>query len=267
MAVDKKISELTETVSLTDIDWFTILDQSALPPDGNNAKVLASNVRNYMSYLSQGQATDLTDSGETSLHYHDSDRSNANETLTFSGSNPKIDTATATQFLFALTGSSSFGFFTSIGGHDLINFRIIDPLKTLTSLTYSAPLVTATTSTPHGLPAGSSNNAIIIAGASPSEYNGTYTVTETGANTFTYTPGSPPGSSPASPPGSWRYVPICFIIGTGLPTAYSGLLDNISFGSVFLKFNSTPTNTAHIFTKGESIAGVPQWRTLSSSAT
>lgn len=61
---------------------------------------------------------------------------------------------------------------------------------TLTSVTTTA---TATTSIPHSLVTGDS---VIIAGASPAAYNGTYTITVTGASTFTYTFAG--GTSPAT---------------------------------------------------------------------
>lgn len=61
---------------------------------------------------------------------------------------------------------------------------------TLTSVTTTA---TATTSVPHSLQTGDS---VVIAGATPSAYNGTYTITVTGANTFTYTFAG--GTSPAT---------------------------------------------------------------------
>lgn len=119
MSDDAKISELNETFSLDSLDWFTILDQSALPPDGDNAKITAANVRNYMSYISQGQATDLTDAGESNLHYH----AKGAETFELIGVNPTLDTDTASSLVLALAGTSSFSFRNSIGGHALLNIR------------------------------------------------------------------------------------------------------------------------------------------------
>lgn len=54
----------------------------------------------------------------------------------------------------------------------------------ITSLTRSAGIVTATTSIDHGL---ASNISVIISGAAETDYNGTFTITVTGLNTFTYT--------------------------------------------------------------------------------
>ena len=55
--------------------------------------------------------------------------------------------------------------------------------KSVSSLTSSGTTATAT-SAAHGFASG---DAVLIEGASPTEYNGTYTITVTGTNTFTYT--------------------------------------------------------------------------------
>lgn len=53
-------------------------------------------------------------------------------------------------------------------------------------------------------------SGVVIAGASPTAYNGTYTITATGASTFTYTfAGS--GTSPAT--GTITYDPTAYIVG------------------------------------------------------
>jgi hypothetical protein len=64
---------------------------------------------------------------------------------------------------------------------------------TISSMTWASSIVTVTTSTPHGIPIG---DAIlgIIAGVTPTGYNGQYTVTSTGTTTFTYPLASNPGS-------------------------------------------------------------------------
>lgn len=64
----------------------------------------------------------------------------------------------------------------------------------ISSLTWSGGTVTATTAA--SIPGRTSGDTFIttIAGASPSGYNGTYQVTVTGANTFTYALASNPGS-------------------------------------------------------------------------
>lgn len=70
---------------------------------------------------------------------------------------------------------------------------ILAPAKALTSLTWSASVVTGTTTAPHGW----TNADVIqgvIAGAVPTGYNGTFAITITGASTFTYPLMSNPGS-------------------------------------------------------------------------
>lgn len=54
----------------------------------------------------------------------------------------------------------------------------------ITSITSASTTATVTTGSAHGYTTGQS---IIIAGATQTEYNGTYTITVTGATTFTYT--------------------------------------------------------------------------------
>ena len=71
---------------------------------------------------------------------------------------------------------------------------ILSGAITLSAMTWSANVVSATTATPHGIPNGQIVSAIIT-GVTPSGYNGTYQITSTGANTFTYALSVNPGSS------------------------------------------------------------------------
>jgi len=71
----------------------------------------------------------------------------------------------------------------------------------ITSITYSTTTATLTTSSAHGLSTG---QIVVISGASPSQYNGTYTITVTGTTTFTYTMASNPGAN-ATTVGSYTY--------------------------------------------------------------
>lgn len=71
----------------------------------------------------------------------------------------------------------------------------------VTSITRSGTTATCTTSTSHLMATG---NTVVIAGANQSQYNGEFTVTVTGATTFTYTISSDPGSS-ATGTITWRY--------------------------------------------------------------
>lgn len=69
---------------------------------------------------------------------------------------------------------------------------ILKPAAAIASMTWLAGTVTVTTTAPHGI-----TNAVvfpvIIAGATPSGYNGSYTATATGASTFTYPLVADPG--------------------------------------------------------------------------
>jgi len=62
----------------------------------------------------------------------------------------------------------------------------------ITSMVLTTGTVTVTTTTAHGIPSGDIVPAIIT-GVTPSAYNGTFTVTSTGTNTFTYALGGSPG--------------------------------------------------------------------------
>lgn len=62
----------------------------------------------------------------------------------------------------------------------------------LASLSWSGNVVTGTTSSAHGYPNGAVI-PLVIAGAAPAGYNGTFLCTITGASTFTYALGTNPG--------------------------------------------------------------------------
>lgn len=68
------------------------------------------------------------------------------------------------------------------------------PTRSITSLTRSGLTATGTTSVAHGFLTG---DYVVIAGATQTEYNGTWLITVTGAQTFTYTLAT--GSAPATP--------------------------------------------------------------------
>jgi hypothetical protein len=69
-------------------------------------------------------------------------------------------------------------------------FMTPQPAKTVTAMTWSGGIVTVTVAG-HGYATG---NVVTIAGVTPAGYNGTYSVTVTGANTFTYALASNPGA-------------------------------------------------------------------------
>jgi hypothetical protein len=71
----------------------------------------------------------------------------------------------------------------------------------IASIFYVTTTATLTTTSAHGLSTGS---IVVVSGATPSAYNGTFTVTVTGATTFTYVMGSNPVAN-ASVVGSYTY--------------------------------------------------------------
>lgn len=77
-------------------------------------------------------------------------------------------------------------------------YTLVDHQR-ISSITRVATTATLTTAANHGLATGMQ---VTISGALPAQYNGTFTVTVTGATTFTYTMASDPGAS-ASPVGSY----------------------------------------------------------------
>lgn len=64
--------------------------------------------------------------------------------------------------------------------------------KTISTITRVGTTATLTTATAHGLSTG---NTVTVYECSPSQYNGTFVITVTGATTFTYTMTSDPGAS------------------------------------------------------------------------
>lgn len=63
----------------------------------------------------------------------------------------------------------------------------------VTAMSWSGGIVTVTLAGPHGIPSGDTLQGV-IAGVTPAAYNGTFNVTYTGANTFTYPLVSNPGA-------------------------------------------------------------------------
>ena len=70
---------------------------------------------------------------------------------------------------------------------------IVNPAINITAITWTSSVVTVTTSTPHGVPSGTSLS-VVIAGVTPLGYNGTFTGTATGTNTVTYPLTTNPGT-------------------------------------------------------------------------
>lgn len=92
-------------------------------------------------------------------------------------------------FLIAVNGVDAARFY---NGTSWITIAKTSTAATISTITHSTTTATVTTATNHNLITG---NQIVVAGASPSEYNGTFTVTVTGNTTFTYTMASSPATN------------------------------------------------------------------------
>jgi hypothetical protein len=79
-------------------------------------------------------------------------------------------------------------------GTNWISYASTTTAQTISTITRGGTgnlTATVTTASPHGLITG---NQIVVAGASPAQYNGTYIITRTGASTFTYTMATAPAT-------------------------------------------------------------------------
>lgn len=120
---------------------------------------------------------------------------------------------------------------------------ILTPAAALTTLAWSGGTVTATTTSPHGITTGQSLKAT-IAGCTPSGYNGTYTVTATGANTFTYPLVSNPGTIVT--PGTW--IPDGVAELTAMATTFFAQGSDTSVYVLELGLGSTTAAVAYLTT-------------------
>ena len=79
-------------------------------------------------------------------------------------------------------------------GTNWISYASTATAQTISTITRGGTgnlTATVTTAAPHGLITG---NQIVVAGASPAQYNGTFIITRTGASTFTYTMATAPAT-------------------------------------------------------------------------
>jgi hypothetical protein len=90
-------------------------------------------------------------------------------------------------------------------GDGTYDYRVVSQNTDITSMTSVGTTVTVTTEVAHGFLVG---NTVKIYGAQQSQYNGTFSVTNTpSATEFTYTAASTPSSSPATPYPSLYFGP------------------------------------------------------------
>ena len=108
---------------------------------------------------------------------------------------------TAGHFLVACNGTDATMIY---DGSAWFKVATTSTAATISTITKSGTTATLTTATAHGL---ANNNRVTISGATSNEYNGTFVITVTGANTFTYTMASTPAAN-ATVVGSYTVVGI-----------------------------------------------------------
>ena len=110
-------------------------------------------------------------------------------------------TNTAGHFLIACNGADPTMIY---DGSAWFKVATTTTATTISTITHVGAVATLTTATAHNLITG---NRVTISGASSSEYNGTYVITVTGANTWTYTMASTPALN-ATVVGSYTVIGI-----------------------------------------------------------
>lgn len=73
---DQKITALAATTTLADADLVPVVTDVGTTP--TNKKITVANVKTQVNHISAANATDLTDSGDSTLHYHAADRNTDN---------------------------------------------------------------------------------------------------------------------------------------------------------------------------------------------
>lgn len=156
--------------------------------------------------------------------------------VTVSGAAPSQYNTTAN---ITVTGATTFTY--TMGGTPATNATAVGQYvvnQTTASITRVGTTATLTSGTPHNLATG---DFILVAGATPAAYNGTYQVTVTGATTLTYLMASDPGAS-AAPTGTFTKVPGSNASPTG---AYTIVLRTVSItflGATATLTTATPHN-------------------------
>jgi hypothetical protein len=114
-----------------------------------------------------------------------------------------VKTVTDDKFQYVNITNSGGHFLVAVNGVDpaqlydgtnWINIATTSTAQTISTITRGGTgnlTATVTTASPHGLVTG---NQVTVAGAIPAQYNGTYIITRTGANTFTYTMATAPAT-------------------------------------------------------------------------
>jgi hypothetical protein len=108
---------------------------------------------------------------------------------------------TAGNFLVACNGTDATMVY---DGTRWFSIATTTTAATISTITFVGTTATLTTATAHNLVTG---NRITVSGASPADYNGTFVITRTGANTLTYTMATTPATN-AITVGSYTTVGI-----------------------------------------------------------
>lgn len=132
--------------------------------------------------------------------------------------NAAVTVVNATSFTYPMSAAptlnaTAVGAYTSIKAAEVPTFwretavtAATVVARSISSITFSTTTATLTTATAHGLSTG---DTVVVTGASPSQYNGTYSITVTGTTTFTYTMASAPATN-ATVPGAYSVVKSSF---------------------------------------------------------
>ena len=155
-------------------------------------------------------STGITGQVDTIINYP---TSSGFKLFAFAGSNIYDATASTATIVFSGLSNSKWQFvnITTAGGTFIIACNGVDPVliydgsfwaymattstaQTISTITRGGTgnlTATLTTAAPHGLITG---NRVTITGATPTQFNGTYAITKTGASTFTYTMATAPAN-------------------------------------------------------------------------
>jgi hypothetical protein len=96
------------------------------------------------------------------------------------------------QFLVAVNGVDPVQIYDGTSWFSVASTSTAQTISTITRGGTGNLTATVTTAAPHGLATG---NKITVAGADPAQYNGTFTITVTGASTFTYVMATAPATN------------------------------------------------------------------------
>lgn len=99
-----------------------------------------------------------------------------------------------------------------VDGLQMYMYALNRTAQTISSITRVGTLATLTTASPHNR---YTSETVTVSGATPAAYNGTFAITVTGPNTFTYVMASDPGGS-AAPVGSYVIASSFVIVTSGL---------------------------------------------------